>query len=49
MSIHWKLCYVIYKLYTEIDMTYVRRHCDTECCCMWPADITVEYCRGSDM
>jgi len=27
----------------------VTQQCDTECCCMWPADITVEYCIWSDM
>ena len=40
------LVVMIYSLYRYRAVT---QHCDIECCCMWPADITVGYCTWSDM
>ena len=40
------LAVMIYSLYQYVAVT---QHCGTECCCMWPADITVGYYTGSDM
>jgi len=43
---HILLNVMIYSLYRYMAVT---RHCNTTCCCMWPADITVAYCTWSDM
>ena len=35
-------------IYSLCQYMAVTQHCITECCCVWPDDITVGYCTWSD-